>query len=76
MQKINLNETEAAQIYGPSVHWFRRARWKGDGPRFIKLAGSVLYPVTELNAFFEARLVKSTSEATVRNMALAAKREK
>ena len=76
MQKTNLNETEAAQIYGPSVHWFRRARWKGDGPRFIKLAGSVLYPVTELNAFFEARLVKSTSEATVRNMALAAKREK
>ena len=76
MQKINLNETEAAQIYGPSVHWFRRARWKGDGPRFIKLAGSVLYPVTELNAFFEARLVKSTSEATVRKIVLAAKREK
>jgi len=68
MQKINLNETEAAQIYGPSVHWFRRARWKGDGPRFIKLAGSVLYPVTELNAFFEAKLVKSTSEATIRKL--------
>lgn len=76
MQKINLKENEAAEIYGPSVHWFRRARWKGDGPRFIKLAGSVLYPVTELNAFFDARLVKSTSEASVKNQALAVNREK
>ena len=65
MQKINLNEKEASEIYGPSVHWFRRARWKGDGPRYIKLAGSVLYPVTELNAFFEARIVKSTSETVI-----------
>lgn len=64
--KVNLNEVEAAEIYGPSVHWFRRARWKGDGPRFIKLAGSVLYPVVELDSYFSARLVKSTSEAETR----------
>lgn len=64
--KKNINETEAAEIYGPSVHWFRRSRWKGDGPKFIKLAGSVLYPVAELDAFFNARLVKSTSETMCR----------
>lgn len=64
--KKNINEIEAAELYGPSVHWFRRARWKGDGPRFIKLAGAVLYPVVELDSFFSARLVKSTSEAETR----------
>jgi hypothetical protein len=64
--KKNLTEQEAADIYGPSVHWFRRARWKGDGPRFIKLAGSVYYPTTELDVYFNARLVKSTSEAESR----------
>lgn len=64
--KKNLNETEASEQYGPSVHWFRRARWKGDGPRFCKLAGGVYYPVSELEAYFNARLVKSTSEAECR----------
>jgi hypothetical protein len=49
-------------VYGPSVDWFRRARWKGDGPAYIKLAGRVLYPVVELEAYFAARVVKSTSE--------------
>ena len=71
--KINLNETEASEKYGPSVHWFRRARWKGDGPRFIKLAGSVLYPVAELNSFFAARLVKSTSETESRKSRISGK---
>lgn len=64
--KKNYNEVEASECYGPSVHWFRRARWKGDGPRFIKLAGSVLYPIVELDAYFSARLVKSTSEVASR----------
>lgn len=71
-QKINLTETEAT-IYGPSVHWFRRARWAGNGPAFLKIAGGkggkVLYPVVELDRFFGSRLVKSTTEASVRDAA-------
>ena len=66
--KINLNETEAAEQYGPSVHWFRRARWKGDGPKFIKLSGAIFYPVVELDKFFNDRLVKSTSEVSARRV--------
>lgn len=65
-QKKNLTETEASEQYGMSVHWYRRTRWTGDGPKFIKLGGAVLYPVTELDAFFDARLVKSTSEVSAR----------
>lgn len=67
--KRNLNETEAAAEYGMSVHWYRRSRWAGDGPRFIKLGGAILYPRIELDAFFDARLVKSTSEASCRKPA-------
>ena len=59
---VNVDEVRASAVYGPSVDWFRRARWKGDGPTYIKLAGRVLYPVKELEAYFAARLVRSTSE--------------
>jgi hypothetical protein len=68
--KKNLTETEAASEYGGSVHWYRRARWKGDGPKFIKLSGMVLYPRTELDAFFASRMVKSTSEASCRKSSI------
>ena len=64
--KRNLNEKEAAAEYGGSVHWYRRARTYGGGPKFIKLAGMVLYPRTELDEFFNSRLVKSTSEVSAR----------
>lgn len=63
--QLNIDEKQAASEYGPSVHWFRRARWKGDGPSFIKLGGKVLYPRTELDRFFASRLVRSTSSQRV-----------
>jgi hypothetical protein len=64
--KRNLSEKEASAEYGGSVHWYRRARTYGGGPKFIKLAGMVLYPRTELDEFFNSRLVKSTSEVSAR----------
>jgi len=64
--KVNINETEAAEQYGPSVHWFRRARWQGNGPRFIKLAGSVLYPVAELNGLSAHGCWNSRTQASRR----------
>ncbi|QSV44422.1 helix-turn-helix domain-containing protein [Geobacter benzoatilyticus] len=60
--KINIDEHEAAALYGPSVHWFRRARWAGGGPPFIKLSGRVLYRVEDLDAFFAGRVRRSTAD--------------
>jgi len=63
--KRNLTVVEASEAYGMSVAWFNRERWKGTGPRFLKMegkAGRVLYPTDELDAFFESRLRKSTSD--------------
>ena len=67
--KRNLTETEASAEYGYSVHWYRRARWAGNGPRYLKNpGGGVLYPRVELDHFFDALLVKSTSEATAKGI--------
>ena len=60
--KVNLNEYEAAEMYGPSVSWFRRARWTGNGPRYIKLGARVLYSLEELDRYFAARVRSSTSD--------------
>jgi len=66
-QKINLTEAEASEIFGMSVFWYRRKRWEGGGPAYIKMnGGAVLYPRTELEKFFNDRLVKSTSEVSAR----------
>lgn len=59
--KVNLDEHEAAAKYGPSVHWFRRARCVGGGPPFIKLAGRVLYRDSDLRAYFDSKIRANTS---------------
>lgn len=49
-----------------SEAWFNRERWKGTGPRFLKMegrGGRVLYPIEELERYFSSRLRKSTSDA-------------
>lgn len=63
MEPLNINEQAAAKRWGPSVHWFRRARWSGGGPPFIKLSGMVLYPIAEGDAFFATKIRKSTSDS-------------
>lgn len=64
-----VTEKQASELYSKSVHWFRRARWQGNGPAYAKISGgSVLYPIAELDRFFSSRLVKSTSEAAVREV--------
>lgn len=68
--KRNLTDKEASESYGPSVAWFRRKRWEGGGPKFIKLPGMVLYPVEELDSYFASRLRCSTSDPGTAGKAL------
>lgn len=64
IQKIYINETEAAIRYGYSKQWFQRTRWLGTGPQFIKVNGrKVLYPITLTDEWFSKfGLQTSTSE--------------
>lgn len=51
LEKIYMTEKEAAIRYGYSVHWFRRTRWEGNGPPFLKMnnsqTGRIFYPIEQ-----------------------------
>jgi len=55
VEKLYLNETEAAYRYGYSKRWFQRERWKGTGPEFGKVnGGRVLYPLEKTDIWFQS----------------------
>lgn len=65
VNKLYLNESEASYRYGYSRQWFQRERWKGTGPKFLKISGKVLYPLEDTDKWFSASgLKQSTSEIT------------
>ncbi len=61
----NYTEKEAAAKYGMSVHWYRRKRWSGGGPEYMKMdssqGGRVLYSKAALDKYFKSKNQKSTS---------------
>ena len=62
--KMYLSEVEASQRYGYSRQWFQRERWKGTGPRFLKISArsKILYPLEDTDRWFsDFGLRKSTS---------------
>ncbi len=63
MSKLYLNEKEVSEMTGISRSTLQHYRWKGGGPKFIKLGGSVRYPVNELESFLQSYpLLSSTSQ--------------
>ena len=55
---------EAADYVRLSKPTLERFRISGDGPKFLKLGGSVRYRKVDLDAWLESRVVNSTSEGT------------
>jgi predicted DNA-binding transcriptional regulator AlpA len=53
---------EAAEFTGLSASTLNRLRVTGDGPRYAKLAGRVLYDVRDLDQWIENNKRGSTSE--------------
>lgn len=47
-----LVEKEASAKYGLSVHWFRRMRYKEDGPKYYKLRKKIYYNEEILDKWF------------------------
>ena len=57
-----LTEKQAAQRWPYSVPWFQRKRHEGGGPPYLKVGGRVIYPIEELDNWFEGHgLITSTS---------------
>ena len=66
MKEELLNEKQAAVVVGMSIHWLRRKRWEGGGPRFCKLGSgsraAVRYIAADLTDFINSHRKSSTSE--------------
>lgn len=50
-----------ASYLGKSVAWCERARWAGEGPRFIKLGRHVRYRADDVMAWIEENARTSTT---------------
>ena len=60
-----LTQDEAAQLLRLSPRTLERHRRAGTGARFMRLGRRVLYRLSELEAWTEARTFGSTSEADI-----------
>lgn len=65
-----INEKQAAEKIGLSVHWLRRKRWSGGGIPYIKVGdgGAVRYRIEDIETYVNGRMCKSTSESSVREV--------
>lgn len=56
-----LVEKEAAQKYGYSIHWFRKARYTDKTPKYYKLNGKIFYTTSDLDIWFKDHLEQITN---------------
>ena len=59
----HLGQEQLAQRWGISTSTLERWRWSGEGPRFLKLGGRVVYRLEDIEAFEAEKLRNSTSAA-------------
>jgi predicted DNA-binding transcriptional regulator AlpA len=57
MEKQIVNERQAAQYLGLSVKTLQAWRWRGTGPRYVKMNKAVRYRLGDLDAFTESNVV-------------------
>ncbi len=58
----HLNQTDLARRWTISPRTLERWRWLGQGPRFIKVGGRVIYRVAEIEAFEAQQTRISTAD--------------
>lgn len=67
MEKLKcMKPVELAERWG--VHVFTLANWRvsGNGPRYVKIMGKILYPIYEIEKFERMNTKRSTSDEGVR----------
>lgn len=57
-----MDQHDLASYLGKSEAWCERARWAGEGPRFIKLGRNVRYRAEDVLAWIEGNVRTSTSQ--------------
>ena len=62
----HFHQVELARRWKLSPRTLERWRWTGEGPKFVKLGGRVVYRLSDVEAF-EAENVQSRTAATTRS---------
>lgn len=57
-----INQAELAEMLGKSEAWAERSRWDGSGPPYVKIGKSVMYRVTDVEAWLAGQTRTSTSD--------------
>ena len=65
MTASHLRPNELADRWRISPRTLARWRWTGDGPRFLKVSGKVLYRIEDIEAFEAAHVRTRTDERAV-----------
>src|SRR5690606_22216748 len=63
MKAVHMNQMELAARWRISPRTLERWRWIGDGPRFVKLGGRVVYRLCDIEEYEQAMIRSSTSGA-------------
>ncbi len=62
---MHFHQVELARRWKLSPRTLERWRWTGEGPRFIKLGGRVVYRLEDVEAFEAENLRSSTGSGAV-----------
>ncbi len=57
---VHLDQNELAERWSLSPRTLEQWRWRGVGPRYLKLGGRVIYRLSDVEAFEAERLHAST----------------
>lgn len=63
MAETHLNQIELAERWRISPRTLERWRWSGDGPKFLKVGGRVVYRLADIEEYERIVSRSSTSEA-------------
>ncbi len=61
-RSTTVSPSEAAQRIGLRPGTLANMRWRGDGPRYIKVGGRVRYRLVDLAVWLEDQIRESTSD--------------
>ncbi len=62
-RKVNLTPEEVERVYGLNAATLANKRTKGEGPRYIKDGGKVLYPQREVQKYLNAREILTNDDS-------------
>ena len=62
-----LDEHDAARIIGKSTGWMRQARWRGIGPRYIKIGRNCRYRAADLHEYLAGCVVGTADQPAQAN---------